>query len=120
MSTLNKLFCATSRDKVPEQKEEVLLFSVALQTTRTNKLNVFLFGQSFMEQLVHMVFEKKVPILADEGFLTISPTISSFHSGRYRHPKEATSKSKCKRDQLHLIPRFEHPSPTFILVIQYQ
>lgn len=31
LSTLQKLFCARSRDKVLEQKEKVLLFSLGLQ-----------------------------------------------------------------------------------------
>lgn len=73
-----------------------------------------------MEQLVQMVFGKNDPILADEGFLTISSmTFSSFHWGRYCHPKEATCKANVA-DQLHVTPRFKHPSSTFILVIQYQ
>lgn len=42
-----------------------------------------------MEQHMQVIFERKNPVLADEGFLTIS----SFHPGRYCHPKEATSKA---------------------------
>lgn len=71
-----------------------------------------------MKQLVQMVFENKDPILADEDFLNISSTISSFHSGSYCHTKEATPKANV-RDQLHVIPSFKNPSPTLILVIQY-
>lgn len=42
-----------------------------------------------MEQHMQVVFEKKISVLADRGLLTIS----SFHLGRYCHPKEATSKA---------------------------
>lgn len=78
------VLCKGQRQGTGTEQRGVLDFigSLAL-TTRTNKCILA------TEQHMQVVLEKKNSVLADRGFLTIS----SFHLGRYCHPKEATSKA---------------------------